>query len=209
MRDVLMIPSGQALVSLKTHSITIPALTPKRATQVRKTYTMRDLLDYETLIQLTQDLQREGLLTDISLKALGDAGGVMAQTGFPPRIVERYPERITIKPEWLEKVDQYRGAQAAADLARTRWDIAERTAMPFSCFAVCLAAAPLAVRNRGGGRSYAFLIGLVVLGVYFLLLQALQPSGLHGLDTMLLKAWTPNVVLVAGGLFFLWRVDRV
>src|SRR5690606_15015918 len=51
MHDVLMIPTGQALVTLKTHSITIPALKPKRATQVRKTYTMRDLIDYETLIQ--------------------------------------------------------------------------------------------------------------------------------------------------------------
>ena len=209
MHDVLMIPSGQALATLKSHSITIPALKPKRATQVRKTYTLRDLLHYETLIQLTQDLQREGLLTDASLKALGDAGGVLAKTGLPPAIVDRYPDTITIKPEWLEKVDHYRGVQATADLVETRWDIAERTALPFACLAVCLAAAPLAVRTRGGGRSYAFLVGLIVLGVYFLLLQALRPTGLHSLDTMLLKAWTPNLVLMAGGLFFLWRVDRV
>lgn len=209
MHDVLMIPSGQALVTLDSHSIAIPPLKPRRVAQVRKTFTLRDLLDYETLVTLTQDLQGAGLLTDVSLKALGDAGGVMAATGFPPEITERYPSTIRVKPEWIEKVDQYRGVQAALDLAKTRWDIAERTAIPFSCFAVCLAAAPLAVRNRGGGRSYAFVVGLVVLGAYFLLFQAMQPTGLHSLPTMLIKAWTPNLVLMAAGLYFLWQVDRV
>ncbi len=209
MSDVEMIPSGQALASQTELTIQIPSLKPKRAPQARKGYTLRDLVDYERLIQLTQDLQREGLLTDASMQALRDSQGRMAATGFPASILSHYPDVLPIKPEWVEKIDQYRGDQARADLARTRWDIAERTALPFACFAVCLAAAPLAVRSRGAGKSYAFLVGLVVLGVYFVLMQAMQPQGVHSLSTMFLKAWTPNAVLMAAGVFFLGRVDRI
>jgi lipopolysaccharide export LptBFGC system permease protein LptF len=209
MEDVEMIPTGQVLVPVESLSMRIPALQPKKARHERKGYPLSDLLAYETLIQLARDLQRAGLLDSAHIAALGASQGDLATTGFPPGILARYPPVIAVKPEWLERIDQYRGEAATIDLARTRADIAQRTALPFACLAVCLAAAPLAIRSRQGGRSYAFVVGLTVLGVYFLLHQALRPQGLHSLPIMLLLAWIPNVVLAGAGVYFLWRVDRV
>lgn len=94
-------------------------------------------------------------------------------------------------------------------LASVRQDISERVSLPFACFAVAFVAAPLGVRARRSGRSYTFAVGFVVVLAYYLLHVLAQPRSLSPLAEVVARGQAANVVLLAAGAFFLWRVDRV
>ena len=84
-----------------------------------------------------------------------------------------------------------------------------RLAFPLMCLAVAFVAAPVGVRSKRSGRSYTFATGLLILGGYFVLRKMVQPSAVPSVQTALLAAQVPNLVLCAIGLGLLWRVDRV
>ncbi|MCX5758328.1 MAG: LptF/LptG family permease [Candidatus Hydrogenedentes bacterium] len=95
------------------------------------------------------------------------------------------------------------------DLQGLRREIADRLSMPFACFAVTLAAAPLGARARRSGRSYAFAVGTVLILVYYVLQMGGVPKGLVSLEMGILRGWLPNFALIGIGIAALWRVDRV
>lgn len=103
------------------------------------------------------------------------------------------------------------GLGSRMGLVKERQEIADRVSLPFAAFAVSLAGVPFAlgsVGRRRGSRARLFFAGLGVLVVYYLSRGVLEPRSLHDLDDYVLRAWIPNVVLIALGGFLLWRLDR-
>ena len=101
-------------------------------------------------------------------------------------------------------------SQSIADVLREQQaDFTQRLSMVFACVAITLVAAPIGIRARGSGRSYTFAAGFVILLGYYILGTLLQPHSLHSLPNMLMRAFTPNVVMALIGCFLIWRVDRV
>lgn len=101
-------------------------------------------------------------------------------------------------------------SQAAKQaLKKERREIGERVSMPFACLAVAFLGAPLAARARRAGRSYTFAVGFTIILVYYVLQMLMEPSSLHSQGDIILRAWTPNLVLLLTGAALLWRVDRV
>ena len=96
-----------------------------------------------------------------------------------------------------------------ADLAKLRTEIGERLAFPLMCLAVSIVAAPVGARALRSGRSYTFASGLVIVAAYFILRAVLKDAKLPSLETAILVTQVPNLVLIAVGMLFLWRVDRV
>ena len=70
----------------------------------------------------------------------------------------------------------------AIELRKRRIEIAERLAFPLMCLAVSMVAAPVGARTRRAGRSYAFVAGLVIIGVYFVLRKLVEPPFVPSLD---------------------------
>lgn len=108
-----------------------------------------------------------------------------------------------------EEYRSSRSQKAKQSLRKHRQEVAERLSLPFAALAVTLAAAPLGVRSRRAGRSYSFAIGFIIMLVYYVLFVLMEPQSLHPQWDIILRAWTPNLVLLAAGAWLLWRVDRV
>lgn len=97
----------------------------------------------------------------------------------------------------------------AANLRSLREEIASRFGLPLACFAVCFAAAPLAIRSRSGGRSYSFAIGLTITLVFYLTMVLAEPHSLKPLSEVIVRGLAPDLILCLAGMVFLWRVDSV
>lgn len=96
-----------------------------------------------------------------------------------------------------------------AELAKFRFELAQRTAFPFMCLAIALAAAPIGVRAQRSGRSYTFAVGAIVILLYFVVARIATPTSLVSLGEMFARAHAPNLLLAIIGLGMVWRVDRV
>lgn len=94
-------------------------------------------------------------------------------------------------------------------LMKERIEISERFSLPFSAIAVSFVAAPLGIRAKKGGRSFSFAAGITIILVYQILQLVSQPQSLSPLDEVILRAWTPNVLLLGIGLVLVWKVDRI
>ncbi len=77
----------------------------------------------------------------------------------------------------------------------------KKFAIPFACLAFGLMGVPLGLMVRQGGRMIGFGIGLVVILVYYLLLQVGQSTGLNGVLSPALAMWLPNIAIAALGVF--------
>lgn len=97
----------------------------------------------------------------------------------------------------------------AAELHKTRGEIANRLSLPFAVIAIALVGAPLGVQARQRGKSSLFSMGFGVMVIYYTLLTLAEPTSNSELHEYILRAWIPNIALMAIGVLMLWKVDRV
>lgn len=95
------------------------------------------------------------------------------------------------------------------DLRKLRREMAERTAFPFACLAVCFVAAPLGARAQRSGRSYTFAVGFSVILTYYVLQALTDPEMLLPLGAVFALTWVPNLLFLLAGVVLVWKVDRV
>ncbi len=107
------------------------------------------------------------------------------------------------------EVEETGNHKTQIELVKIRREIGERLAFPLMCLAVSIVAAPVGARARRSGRSYTFASGVAIIAAYFVLRSALRTVVPDSLEMTLLVAQIPNLALVAAGLLFAWRVDRV
>ncbi len=96
-----------------------------------------------------------------------------------------------------------------AALRNMRLEINNRLAFPLMCLAVSIVGAPLGARTRRAGQSYAFTLGLGIIGLYFILRKLTQLPMLLSLPVTITLGQAPNISLCLIGLILIWRVDRV
>lgn len=108
-----------------------------------------------------------------------------------------------------QRVEEGGALRDMAALVSERQEIAKRFALPFACFAIAFAAAPLGVRASRNVRSYTFSIGFGVMLLYYVIQDAVAIPLLLPLSASVALAWTPNAVMILLGAVFLWRVDRI
>lgn len=99
--------------------------------------------------------------------------------------------------------------QIFKELAKLRRAIAERLSFPLMCLAVSIVAAPIGARAKRSGRSSTFASGLIIIAAYFILRSILKDIPPGPLAMQIGVAQIPNLVLMAVGLGFIWRVDRI
>ena len=154
--------------------------------------------------------QRDGgasrnIITEATLRA----PPIAAAKGKSKR--REWPLSILLKNEgeFETEYEVSRSRSAKDELRKIRWEIGDRLSLPLSCLAVCLLAAPLAVRGSRGGRSYSFAIGFSIIIGYQVLRLLMEPDSLHSMGVVIALSLVPNMVLTVLGLWALWRVDRV
>ncbi len=95
------------------------------------------------------------------------------------------------------------------ELRSMRLEIKNRLAFPMMCLAVSIVGAPLGARTKRAGKSYAFSLGLCIIGVYFILRKVVELPMLLPLTTTVALGQTPNIFLCLIGLALIFRVDRI
>lgn len=80
--------------------------------------------------------------------------------------------------------------------------------IPFVCFVMVLLGIPLGIRNMRGGKSYGFVISLLVLLIYYLLLISAEALGKSGNIPPLVSMWMPNILLGFLGIYLFINASR-
>jgi LPS export ABC transporter permease LptF/LPS export ABC transporter permease LptG len=88
-------------------------------------------------------------------------------------------------------------------------EIHKKFAIPLACLVFALAAVPLGVRNRRGGKGSGFAISIGIILFYYLLLNNGENWAEQGFLSPALSMWLPNLVLGAAALaLFLGREEE-
>ena len=95
-------------------------------------------------------------------------------------------------------------------------EIHKKFSIPFACIVFVLVGAPVGIMARRGGFVVATSLSLGFFMVYWALLIAGEELGDRGLLSPFLAMWSPNIILIALGVFLLnqirnefrvWRLD--
>jgi lipopolysaccharide export system permease protein len=92
-------------------------------------------------------------------------------------------------------------AYDAPDLNEIKIEYYKKFTIPFACFVFALLGIPLGIRKVRGGKSYGFIMSLLVILVYYLLLITAESVGKSGAIPPLISMWLPNITLGALGIY--------
>jgi len=129
---------------------------------------------------------------------------------------------FTLSPEQLR-----RGTRRHADMsARELWEYAERAqmigtpaarflvlfhfklAVPWACVVMAILGASFgALRQGRSGTSAGFGFSVVIVFAYYTVMSICRALGESGNLPPLLAAWAPNLIFLAGGIYFSRKVD--
>jgi len=115
---------------------------------------------------------------------------------LPERLAEFYGDEHTIGGMRAEIEELKAGGRP---YFRQVYEIHNRAAIPFACFAFALVAGPLAVSKASGGSFTGMLLAMASLTLYYPLLASGKVLGNSGRLDPVLAAWMPNVVFVIIG----------
>jgi lipopolysaccharide export system permease protein len=80
--------------------------------------------------------------------------------------------------------------------------------VPLATFFAALIAAPLGMIFSRMGAYIGVALSIILVFVYYVLMQTFQAMGNAGVVPPFVAAWTQNILFGAIGAFLLWRVDR-
>ncbi len=87
-------------------------------------------------------------------------------------------------------------------------DLYMKFSIPFACIVYGLIGIPLGIQPRRAGKSYGFILGLLVVLTYYILLTSAEIMSNKGTLPPVLASWTPNIVLMALGIYLLVKVGN-
>ena len=80
-------------------------------------------------------------------------------------------------------------------------EIHKRYAIPFTCIVFALIGVPLGIQPRRSGRSYGFVLSLLILLAYYICLTASEILAMRKTITPVLAGWAPNFLLSGLGVY--------
>jgi lipopolysaccharide export system permease protein len=89
------------------------------------------------------------------------------------------------------------------DYTQQLLEIYRKFSIPFACIAFGLMGIPLGIQPRRSGKSYGFILGILVVLVYYILLTSAETLAFNGTLPPLIASWTPNLILIALGIYLL------
>jgi lipopolysaccharide export LptBFGC system permease protein LptF len=81
----------------------------------------------------------------------------------------------------------------------------QRLALPFGAIVFCTLGVPLALLAQRAARYTGFSLSIVVMLLYFILMQAGSGLAFAGIVPASLGAWLPNLVMGPAGVYLTWK----
>jgi lipopolysaccharide export system permease protein len=97
---------------------------------------------------------------------------------------------------------------AGADITSQEVELHKRYAIPFSCLIFGLLGVPLGIQPRRSGRSYGFVLSLLLFLFYYISLTASEILAIRKTIPPVLSGWAPNLLFGAFGIYLLIKTSR-
>jgi lipopolysaccharide export system permease protein len=94
------------------------------------------------------------------------------------------------------------------DITPQEVELHKRYAIPFSCLVFGLLGVPLGIRPRRSGRSYGFVLSLLLLLAYYISLTASEILAIRKTIPPFLAGWTPNLLFGVFGIYLLIKASK-
>jgi len=109
-----------------------------------------------------------------------------------------------------ELIDQARiarkGDRETYNLAHV--EIHKKFAIPFACLVFGVVGLPLGITNRRGGKSSGFSLSIAIILFYYVMINNGEHLAEVGKIPPFVGMWTPNLILLALGVYLLIRANR-
>jgi LPS export ABC transporter permease LptF/LPS export ABC transporter permease LptG len=93
------------------------------------------------------------------------------------------------------------------DYRLTMVEIHKKFSIPFACLAFGIIALPLGITNRRGGKSSGFSLSILIILVYYILINNGEDLARSGRLPAWLAMWAPNAILIGFGIYLLVRAN--
>ncbi len=124
-------------------------------------------------------------------------------------LIRRVAATRTRKIEEMSLLELRQKIRAQSDgkqeTRKLRFNYHQRIALPFGALVFCTLAVPLALLAQRAVRYTGFSLSIVVMILYFVLMQAGSGLVFAGVLPASLGAWLPNLVMGALGVYLTWR----
>lgn len=87
-------------------------------------------------------------------------------------------------------------------------EVHKKFSIPAICIVFGVLALPLGFNNQRGGRASGFAISMIVILLYYVMLNNGEEAARHGAMEPWLAMWAPNITFLALGIFLLARRNR-
>lgn len=87
-------------------------------------------------------------------------------------------------------------------------EIQKKFAIPFACIVFGVLGLPLGITNRRGGKSSGFSLSIAIIMAYYVMLNNGEHLAVAGKISPIAGMWTPNLILLAVGIYLLIRANR-
>lgn len=173
---------GRAMLTL------YDGLTYEPTTDDSEAYRVTKFQQQQLALQLTEDLER---------------GAFQNQTPRSMSIAQlkAFINTLAASIQTSQKPDYTRNRLRLAEV-----EYHKKFSIPFACLAFGLMGVPLGLMVKQSGKMIGFGLGLVVILVYYLLLQIGQSAGFNDLVSPALAMWLPNIAIGAFGIFLSIRM---
>ena len=87
-------------------------------------------------------------------------------------------------------------------------ELYKRYAIPFACIVFALIGVPLGIQPRRSGRSYGFVLSILIILAYYVTLMASEMLAVRKIIPAFLAAWIPNFLFTGLGAYLLVKAAR-
>jgi len=117
-------------------------------------------------------------------------------------------EQSRVASTAMARTRQRPAADLRENYALAHVEIHKKFAIPFACVVFGVLGLPLGITNRRGGKSSGFSMSVVIVLVYWIMLSNGEQLAATGKVQPWLAMWTPNIILLALGIYLLGRANR-
>jgi lipopolysaccharide export system permease protein len=87
-------------------------------------------------------------------------------------------------------------------------ELYKRYAIPFTCIVFALIGVPLGIQSRRSGRSYGFLLSILILIAYYITLTASEILAMRKMIPPFIAGWIPNFLFCCLGIYIFVKAAK-
>ena len=105
-----------------------------------------------------------------------------------------------------KKIEEIR--RIGGDSTSYEVELHKRYAIPFTCIVFALIGVPLGIQPHRSGRSYGFILSILILIAYYICLTASEVLAVRKIMPAFFAGWIPNLLFLGLGIYLLVKTAR-